>query len=201
MLTFLFLVGLFFQNEALCQTNSDTATAKIVIDPATVKLDSTLSFKNDSLSLLQKIIQPFKFKDNRNRKELDRVYQFMLGLVKKGELHIDSATVDEIMIQLDTISSLNLANTQSIDTIIAQNDLYQKASKVVIDSIKTQITEVFKVIEDNNNNKSNDKPEDLNIDDNYLKEIRNVQNSLYAGTEELDSIKVGNTWDYFYKKL
>ena len=196
----LLLAGGVFQNEANGQTKSDSSKTKITIDPATVNLDSTLTFKNDSLSLLQKIIQPFKFRQNRNNSELNRVYQFMMGLVKKGELHIDSSTVNDIMIQLDTISSLNLANAQSIDTIIAKNNLYQKASKVVIDSITTQIKEVFKVIEDNNK-KSNDKPEDLNINDNYLKEIRNVQSSLYVGTEELDSIKTGDAWDYFYKRL
>lgn len=199
---FLLLVGWLFQNEALCQTNNDTTT-KIIIDPATIKLeisDSTFLSKNKKSTLLQKIIQPFKFKENRNRKQLDSIYHFMLRLVQNGELHIDSSTVYDIMFQLDTISSTNVTNTRSIDRIIAKNNLQQKASKKVIDSIKSQITEAFKIIEDNNR-KSNDKPVKTKIDDNYLKEIRNVQNSIYDDSEAKDSIKVGNTWDYFYKKL
>ena len=198
-IVFLLLFGFLFQNKVEGQTTTDS-TSNIVIDASTIKIDSALSFEKDSQNLIQKILRPLKFRDNRNRKELDRVYQFMLGLVKKGELHIDSSTVDEIILHLDTISSISLSNTQSIDTIFKKNELYQKASKAVLDSIKSQISAVITEIEDKNKI-VNDIPELQNIDDNYLKEIRNIQYANEAGFEALDSMEIGNAWNYFHKKL
>jgi spore germination protein YaaH len=191
----LFTVTVLSQNVVKAQNKSDSDSTKIEIEPATILLDSTLSFKNDSLNLIKKIIQPFKFRDNRNRKEMNRVYQFMLGLVKKGELNIDSATVDDIMLQLDTITSLNQLNTQSIDTIIARNDLYKKASKVVIDSIKIQMGAIVKQVEDNNK-LENEKPEPQNINRDYLQQLKDVQYANSTQSLQPDSLNQGNDLNY-----
>lgn len=196
----LVLVALLFQNVVTAQNKSNSDSTKIEIEPATLKLDSTLTFKNDSLSLIKKIIQPFKFKENRNRKEINRVYQFMLGLIKKGELNIDSATVDDIMLQLDTITTLNQLNTQSIDTIIARNNLYKKASKVVIDSIKIQMGAIVKQVEDNNK-KENAQPEQQNINEDYLQQLKDVQYAGSAQSPQPDSLNQGNNLNYIDVKL
>ena len=196
----LVLVTLLFQNVVTAQNKSNSDSTKIEVEPATLKLDSTLTFKNDSLSLIKKIIQPFKFRENRNRKEMNRVYEFMLGLIKKGELNIDSATVDDIMLQLDTITTLNQLNTQSIDTIIARNNLYKKASKVVIDSIKIQMGAIVKQVEDNNK-KENAQPEQQNINEDYLQQLKDVQYAGSTQSPQPDSLNRGNNLDYIDVKL
>lgn len=76
------------------------AFAQVKIQPSTINLKDTLKFDKKTEGILNKIIQTIKFRDNRNKKEKDRVYQLMLSLIKKGQLNIDSTTVDEIMLKL-----------------------------------------------------------------------------------------------------
>jgi len=148
--------------------------AQDAIAPATVILDTTLTFKDDSLSFLKRIIQPIKFRDNRNRKEQKRIYLFMQNLIKEGKLKVDSLTVYEIMAQLDAINSNSETTNKSIDAIITSNDLDKKASKEVIDSLKIQMAAVIQEIAINNY-ESKEKQELLNRNNNFLKEIKRIQ--------------------------
>lgn len=197
----LFTVTILSQNVVTAQNKSDSDSSKIEIKPATILLDSTLTFKKDNSTLLKKIIQPFKFKENRNRRQLDSIYHFMLRMVNKGELKIDSSTVDEIMLQLDTITSLNQLNKQDIDSIIDKNNLYKKASKKVIDSLRMQMGAIEEVVENNNKKENAKKQQQQNINKNYLQQLKEIQ---YASSVQLrlkDSFNQRDNLNYFDVKL
>lgn len=163
------------------------ANAQDTIAPVKVIIDTTLTFKNDSLSFLQKIVQPIKFRDNRNRKEKERVYDFMQKLIKKGDLKVDSLTVSDIMAQLDTINSSSEKTKETIDAFINTNELDKKASKQVIDSLKIYISKVIQEIS-KNDKESKEKQELLNRNNDYLKEIREIQFLNELGKAGPDSI-------------
>ena len=152
----------------------EMANAQDSIAPATVVIDTTLSFEKGDLNFIQKIIQPIKFRNNRNRNEKERIYNFMQNLVDKGKLKVDSATVYDIMDQLDTITMNSATISKSIDTIVANFSLEKKASKQVVDSLKMQIEAVVQeiVIKDK---ASKAKQELLNRNNDFLKQIREIQ--------------------------
>lgn len=174
--TILLVLAFFLQEQA---------TAQIKIKPSTINLEDTLKFDQKTQGILNKIIRPVKFRANRDRNEKDRVYHFMLDLVKKGQLNIDSATVNEIMIQLDTIDTASKTNKKSIEDLISTNKLDKKASKAVVDSLKTQMTAVIQENADSNNQKKRDLISKVN---DYLKKIRTVQYSCASGLGLRDTI-------------
>ncbi|WP_372948280.1 glycosyl hydrolase family 18 protein [Mariniphaga sp.] len=165
----------------------EMAKAQDSIAPATVVIDTTLSFGKGDLNFIQKIIQPIKFRNNRNRNEKERIYNFMQNLVEKGKLKVDSATVYDIMDQLDTITMNSATISKSIDAIVTNYNLDKKASKEIIDSLKMQIETVIQeiVIKDK---ESKAKQELLNRNNDFLKQIREIQFSSDLGTDEPDSL-------------
>ncbi len=166
----------------------DSAAKKvgnIKIPPATVLLTDTLKFDAKTQGILNRILFPIRFKANRNRTEKKRIYDFMLELVKNKQLNIDSATVNEIMIQLDTINSSSLTNKKSIEAIIIANNLYKKTSKVVVDSLKTMMSAVIQETENSNSQEKRDLNAKVNDD---LKKIRSIQYSRASGLAIRDTI-------------
>ncbi len=165
----------------------EMAKAQDSIAPATVVIDTTLSFGKGDLNFIQKIIQPIKFRNNRNRNEKERIYNFMQNLIEEGKLKVDSATVYDIMDQLDTITMNSATISKSIDAIVTNYKLDKKASKEIIDSLKMQIETVIQeiVIKDK---ESKAKQELLNRNNDFLKQIREIQFSSDLGTDEPDSL-------------
>jgi spore germination protein YaaH len=175
--------------------------AKIIIAPSKVKLKDNLKFSKNSQGILNKIMQPIRFKTNRNNREKERMYLFMMELIHKGQLKIDSSTVDEIMVQLDTISSANQTTNKSIestnhsiDSLIVANKLYEKASGEVVDSIKTQMGAVIQENADNNNQEKRVLGSEVSK---LLKDIRTVQFSCTSDFAEQKSLVKKDTIRYF----
>jgi spore germination protein YaaH len=150
------------------------SNAQDSIAPATVVLDSTLTFEKGDTTFFKKIIQPFKFRNNRNRNEKERIYYFMQNLVEKGKLKVDSATVYDIMEQLDTMNMNSETINKNIDAIVASYQLDKKASKETIDSLKIQIEAVVQEIAVKEK-EAKTKQELLSRNNDFLKQIREIQ--------------------------
>ncbi|WP_339754266.1 glycoside hydrolase family 18 protein [Algoriphagus aquimarinus] len=129
--------------------------AQETISPAKLKLDS-LSLK-DSIdkSLLQRLIQPIRFKDNRETKERQRIFDFLKVLITENDLQIDSATVSEITEEL-IAQAKNIAVNQNANSALSDKNkllaaeiqqalqvLDSKAPKSKIDSIQSQLQSVL----------------------------------------------------------
>lgn len=182
------LFGVFGQNNAIAQ---------VKIDNSKVILVDTLKFDKDKKGFLNKIIQPIKFRDNRDRNESQRMYDFMMGLVDSGQLHIDTATIYQIIEQLDTIQGKNKKNKEDIEAVINNNNLYKKASKEVIDSLKIQMSAV---VQEDANNSSKEKRDLITEVNDQLKEIKKVQYSCASNLSLIDSMDIGDTTRYYFKR-
>lgn len=163
------------------------STAQDSIAPATVVLDSTLTFEKGDSTFFQKILQPFKFRNNRNRNEKERIYYFMQKLVENGKLKVDSATVFDIMEQLDTMNMNSETISKNIDAIVASYQLDKKASKETIDSLKIQIEAVVQEIAIKDR-EARTKQELLNRNNDFLKQIREIQFLNDLAAAEPDSL-------------
>jgi spore germination protein YaaH len=178
--------------------------SKILISPSKMKLNNGLKFKENPKGLINKIIKPIRFKNNRENRQRTLMYDFMMGLISKGQLKMDSVTVDEIMFQLDTINSVIKLNNKGIkatnhlvDSLVKANGINEKASRSVVDNIKTRMRAVLQA--SSINNKLTRRDLSAQITGN-LKEIRKVQYSS-AELTPLDSVKENNSYSYFKKFL
>jgi len=184
--------------------------AKIKIPPTSMKLKDIPKTVNKTKGILGKVIQPIKFKQNRENKERARMYLFMQQLISNGQLKIDSTTVEQIMIQLDTINSSllhsasknnseNKAINKRISDIIETNNLDKKASESVIESLKIMMSAVIQ----ESINKNNQDKRDLGIEiNNTLKEIKKVQHSCVSNVvSEVDSLIENETIRFFKRCL
>lgn len=163
------------------------SSAQDSITPATVVLDSTLTFEKGDTTFFQKIIQPFKFRNNRNRNEKERIYYFMQNLVENGKAKVDSATVSDIMEQLDTMNMNSETIIKNIDAIVASYQLDKKASKETIDSLKIQIETVVQEIAVKEK-EAQTKQELLNRNNDFLKQICEIQFLNDLAAAEPDSL-------------
>lgn len=198
-------IGKALKSKVLANDTVKKAT-KILITPSKITLNKNLNLKKSPQGILKKIIQPIRFKDNRNTREKERMYLFMMELIHKGQLKMDSQTVDEIMVQLDTINSANKLNDKSneeteiiIDCLVESNDMYKKASKAVVDSIKTQMSAVLLASTINNDKDERNLSVDINK---VLKEIKKVQYSCASKlATKIDSITKNDTLKFIKRCL
>jgi len=161
-------------------------TNEVKIPASEIELDS-LKQPEKPKGIIKKILQPFKFKENRKRKEQERIYLFMKKMIDSSKLKIDTTTVNEIMNNLNLIQGNieNLKNNndsldqdndifkKEIEAIISTYDLDKKASKVVIDSLKAQMTSVIQENVDNNK-KEKDTLQGQETTGAFLKQLRSV---------------------------
>ncbi len=210
MLTIVFVLCIVvWQKTAIAQVKkdssdislSDTLKTKkdsihIEIDNSKVILSDTLTFEKDSAGFLKKIIQPLQFKKNRERKEQQRIYEFMMGLVDNGQLNIDTSTVTQIMDELVTIQFDTEKNKKQVDEVIKKNIKDINASEEVIDSLRVHMSAV---IQENANNNSKEKRDLLNKVNSHLIEINKVKYSCKSGMSPIDSIMEGDTLRLYYK--
>jgi len=174
-----------------------TSNAQTEIPPSTLKLQDTTSFQDSTKGFLQKVLKPIKFRENRNRTEKERVYEYMLKLVDKGELNIDTATVYKIMLQLDSLDLKGKNNKIKIDGIIASTDSTNSASSAVRDSLKTLMSAVIQAKDEQvtaDEQAFNDEVEKLLIP------IKNWQNSA-ANHLFNDTVVSGDTTFYTEHQL
>lgn len=118
-----------FQNIGFAQ---DKDTEAFPID-----MNDTLSFTKEQKGMFNKLAQIFKFRENRNRREKERIYNFMLQLVKDRDLSVDS-NMNEIFKMLDTLKIADSIRTKELDEKILTNNL-------AIDSLKAVVIDSFEV--------------------------------------------------------
>ncbi|MCE4564724.1 hypothetical protein INQ51_10415 [Maribellus sp. CM-23] len=178
----------------LLLTFGKTLHAQQTISPSTIQLQDTTSFQDTTKGLLQKVLRPFKFRDNRNRNEKERVYNYMLKLIDKGELKIDSTTVKQIIIQLDSLDQQGKLNENDIQAIFKKADLNEQASKEARDSLKTLLSAVIQA----NDEQSTAEEQEFNDEiEKLLVPIKNWQNSREDQTYSDTTISNDTT---FYKE-
>jgi len=214
------LIGIacLFQNEVFSQKSSSAGWSNSApeIAPSTIKLDSTLKIKEKPKGLIRKIIQPVKFRENRDFRNKDSIYHFMLKLVKNGQLRIDPQTINQIINSLDQIVAANQSdnklidgrlnandftsqtNSAKIDGILEKFNIQDKATQAVFDSLKTQMGAF---IQANAIRSSQDDREIQTKINTALKEIRKVQYSTTSHLSEVESGKINDTLSFFKRSL
>lgn len=119
------------------------------VPPSRIVLKDTIDFGDGAKSgLINKIIQPIRFRDNNIRRERERMVSLIRRLTNEGDMGIDSATVDSIVDDLLTLTE-GLAATQDT-TVRLQDEINQtildlntKASRQLVDSIQVQLGNVL----------------------------------------------------------
>lgn len=171
--------------------------AQIEVDSAKILMNSNLKFDTTATGFINKIKQPIQFRGKRNKRENQRIYEFMLERIQKGELKIDTNTVKDIINQLDHVNFSTAINSDSIkkinveiDSIIVKNNLKAKASKEVIDSLKIQMSAV---IQENAAITNQGKKDFINSIGENLNEIQKVRYSQASNKSVTDSIIIDST--------
>ncbi len=127
------------------------------IPPAELLVKDTINFGDGSRNgLINKIIQPFRFRENIQKKERDRIMALIRRLTAKGDLVIDSATVESITDELVSLTNqLMMANdtTERLKIEIARTieNLDSKAPQSLVDSIQIQLGNVLQGLLDQSN--------------------------------------------------
>lgn len=99
----LLVITLLTPVEMMGQEDS-IGTKKSQIPPSTLKLEE-LKHSKDSTGLIKDILQLFKFRENRNRKEKERLYYNLKEFtIDAPKLVIDSSTTRKIIEQLQEVS-------------------------------------------------------------------------------------------------
>ena len=95
-----------------------------LIKPVPIHLSVDKDFDVRDTGLIKKIGKIFRFKENRNRKERERMYHYVKELVKDGELKVDTTNVEELvklLVQLqDSLNSLGPEERFEISSINQQ---------------------------------------------------------------------------------
>ena len=200
-------------------SSADTISSKpknIIIAPSKVNLSDKLNYDLKPKGIIRKMIQPVKFKENRLAKEKEDIYRYLLELIKNEQLKIDTATVNQIMRQLDQIvesnqisnkllkdsitNSLtaNQKNTKKIDEIFSSLKIQNKANQSVIDSIKTQMG-VF--IQASEMKTSLEKRVILDEINRAIKPISEVKFSASSNLSKVEETKIDDNPVYFKRSL
>jgi spore germination protein YaaH len=124
------------------------------IPPARIVLADSVKFA-DSVrqGLINKIVQPFRFKENQTRKERERVVDLLRKLATDGDMAIDSVTVNTIANDLILLTD-SLAATRGTTQFLQKEieraliNLDSKAPKEVVDSIQVQLGSVLQGLMD-----------------------------------------------------
>lgn len=169
-LIFLIIFIQLFQNKVTAQNELRSAGEKLNLNktemgPSKILLADTLKVDKNQNGILKKIIQPIKYRDNRNNIEKEKIYHFMQNLITNGQLNIDPSKVDEIIKQLEIIISennstkmvqkggiksndvANQATNDKIDAILSKYNILNSTNKELIDSVKIQMSNYIRVNE------------------------------------------------------
>lgn len=119
------------------------------IPPSQIILRDTINLGDSARSgLINKMIQPFRFRENQIQRERERMVQLIRRLADQGDMSIDSVTVNAIVNDLIQLTQ-SLAATQD-STVRLQDeidqallDLDSKAPKQLVDSIQIQLGNVL----------------------------------------------------------
>lgn len=162
--------------------------AQTEIPPAKIVLDSVNLADTTKKSLIQKIIQPIRFRDNRIKRERQTVYDFLKELTNEQDLSIDTATIsaisDELVKMAQEISANDTTGMELGNQIQQAISLLDtKASKEKIDSIQFKLESVLKGLSDQAQQESK---ENATLVSNKLQQLRQV--NMWCDSGSLDSL-------------
>ncbi|WP_035484519.1 glycoside hydrolase family 18 protein [Algoriphagus marincola] len=129
--------------------NSLVFAQKDTIPPSELIMRDTIDVSDSARTgLINKLVQPFRFRENRNRKERERVVDLIRSLTTSGDLAIDSVTVQLIadeLLELTNQLSVTRDTTFKIQNEIAKTirNLDSKAPQTLVDSIQVQLGNVL----------------------------------------------------------
>lgn len=173
------------------------------IPPSELILKDTINY-GDSVrtGILNKIIQPFRFKENRLHRERERMVELIRWLTDQGDLSIDSTTVNAIVDDLLNLTK-ELAATQD-STVLLQNEINQmildlntKAPKQLVDSVQVQLGNVLQKLLDETNAQTASTKNDIQS---KLAALRQIQYSCSFDSIPILQATVGDTLLISYKK-
>ncbi|HSF52373.1 MAG TPA: glycoside hydrolase family 18 protein [Algoriphagus sp.] len=132
-----------------CLTFFESHAQENRIPPARIILKDTIDVGDSSRNgLINKIIQPIRFRENQIHRERERMVQLIRRLADQGEMSIDTLTVNAIVNDLIQLTQ-TLAATQDT-TVRLQDEIDQaildldtKAPKQLVDSIQIQLGNVL----------------------------------------------------------
>lgn len=147
--TNLFQVWLMLTIALAWSTFSGAQAQQSKIPPSQIILSDSINFGDSSKTgLINKIIQPFRFRENQIHRERERMVQLIRKLTKEGDMTIDSATVNAIVDDLLQLTQ-HLASIQDT-TVRLQDEIDQvlvnldsKAPKQLLDSVQIQLGNVL----------------------------------------------------------
>lgn len=173
------------------------------IPPARITVADSIQFADSARQgLINKIVQPFRFKENQTRKERDRVVELLRKLATVGDMAIDSVTVNAIandLIQLTDSLAITRGTTQFLQKEIqrALINLDSKAPKQVVDSIQVQLGSVLQGLMDETKAANTAARKELME---KLADLRQIQ--FACGSDGVKTLQdtVGDSLVVFYQK-
>lgn len=162
-----------------------------LIKPLPINLSENLEFNKKKEGFLKKVLQTIKFKENRDLKEQERIYQFIRKLIDEKDLNID-LNINEISRVLDSIQKADSLKFDSINTELAKN-------KDAIDSLKNKVEEKSKPVKDSitaKKEKDSIVLQQQQKNDSLLKKIRSVNYTCKSLDKKRDT-----TFQYCLKPL
>lgn len=173
------------------------------IPPSQIILKDTVNFGDSARNgLINKLVQPIRFRENQIRRERERMVELIRKLTQEGDLSIDTATVNAIVNDLIQLTQ-TLAATQDT-TLRLQDEIDQaileldtKAPKQLVDSIQIQLGNVLQGLLDDSKAENTAARKELMA---KLTALRQIQFS--CGTSGLPTFQanLGDTLSVDYQK-
>ncbi len=196
--------GLMILILVACLAQTQTS-AQVTIAPSKINLDPDSKQRQDK-GILKKIVKPIKFRANRDATENDRIYKFLNDRLNK-QLNIDTATVNQIMVEFKALVTQDTSTKESIKSIIKTHDLDKTTNQSVLNDLVKQMgtsfdslrTQMSAVIQEDLNNNSQEKRDLLTKNNDILKDVREVQYSAASNLAGTNSYVKKDTI-YFFKR-
>lgn len=131
------------------------------------------TFNKDTERILKKILQVVKFRENRNIKEQQRVYQFLLKHVQNHDLNIDS-NINDILGVLDSLNRVN--GLEKIESIEQKN--IDPLKVIAIDSFRLALDAALDSVR--NNSMKNYLTKQQQKDSVYRTKLKKLRSITYA---------------------
>lgn len=186
-----------------CLNPNPTFSQEIKVPASELILKDTINYGDSARTgILNKIIQPFRFKENRLHRERERMVELIRWLTDQGDLSIDSTTVNAIVEDLLNLTK-EIAATQD-STVLLQNEINQmildlntKAPKQLVDSVQVQLGNVLQKLLDETNAQTASSKNDIQS---KLAALRQIQYSCSFDSLPILQATVGDTLLVSYKK-
>lgn len=166
------------------------------IPPSELILKDTINLGDSSRSgIINKVIQPFRFRENIQKRERERIVALIRRLTTEGDISIDSSTVQSItdeLVELTNYLMITRDTTIRLQEEIARTiqNLDSKAPRSLVDSIQVQLGNVLQGLLDQSNSNMVSEKSKLNASLTMLRQI-----GLSCGASALPILRdtVGDT--------